>query len=497
MSEIVTPATGGTPESTLRSRVGTSLRRVTRGIYTTNMAAPIEAVVRRNWQVLTGILLPGAVVTDRSARRGHEDGFLFVAVPTTRTRAVELPGLTIVPRKGVPAGDGDSEIAPGLHFAGEARALVENLQPSRAVKGRPPRTLGEEGVGDWLAALAARRTDAAFRRLREEAVSWGRAHGLETEAARVNELAGAALGTRTVETKSLLLTARQQGRRYDDRRVRQFDSIAEWLAGQDPVRVGVDDAYDVGRGQTLPFWESYFSNFIEGTEFGVDEAAEIVYDGVDPVRRPADAHDVRSIFLIASDLTRRTLTAQSPDDFLAILRSLHADVMKVRADKLPGEFKDRPNFNGATQFVDPALVEGTLIEGWARISSLDEPFGRAVLAMYVVSEVHPFLDGNGRIARLMMNAELSAEGMQRIVVPTAFRDNYLAALRALTHQNRPDALFDVLAWAQRYTSEIDFADLATAEEMLRQTNAFTTPAELDDGAPKLVMPSQLDDVNRV
>ena len=32
-------------------------------------------------------------------------------------------------------------------------------------------------------------------------------------------------------------------------------------------------------GPALPFFEAYFSNFIEGTEFAVDEAAEIVFKG--------------------------------------------------------------------------------------------------------------------------------------------------------------------------------------------------------------------------
>ena len=33
--------------------------------------------------------------------------------------------------------------------------------------------------------------------------------------------------------------------------------------------------------------------------------------------------------------------------------------------------------------------------------------------MFLVAEVHPFADGNGRVARVMMNAELIAGGQQR------------------------------------------------------------------------------------
>lgn len=489
-AEIVTSETSGTSDSTLRGRVGKTLRRIHRGIYTPNMTDPIEAVVGRNWTTLAGMLLPGAVVTDRSARRGGpERGLLFVAVPTTRTREVALPGLTIVPRRGAPAGEHDSELAPGLHLAGEARALVENLRPSRAVKGRPPRTMGDEGVGDWLADLASRRTDAAFQSLREEAIAWANAHDLPVEGARVDELGGGAAGTRTVETKSRLLQARQSGRPYDERRVAQFDFVATWLADQAVTPRLLPDGYRTGRGVTLPFWESYFSNFIEGTEFGVGEAVDIVYEGALALHRPADAHDIRAIFEIVNDPARQAEVASSPEEFLSILREQHADFMRERPDKLPGEFKDRPNFTGATQFVDPSLVEGTLVQGWVRMATLAEPFHRAVLAMYVVAEVHPFLDGNGRMARLAMNAELSANREQRIIIPTGLRDNYLASLRALTHNDRPEPLRDVLDWAQRYTAEIDFSDLNLAETDLRGTHAFVTPAERDDGAPGIVLPS--------
>ena len=39
------------------------------------------------------------------------------------------------------------------------------------------------------------------------------------------------------------------------------------------------------------------------------------------------------------------------------------------------------------------------------MASLDDPIARAIYMMFLVSEVHPFDDGNGRMARIMMNAE--------------------------------------------------------------------------------------------
>lgn len=55
--------------------------------------------------------------------------------------------------------------------------------------------------------------------------------------------------------------------------------------------------------------------------------------------------------------------------------------------------------------------------------------------MFILSEVHPFLDGNERIARIMMNSELVKEEQSKIIIPTVYHDDYLGALRKLTGQS--------------------------------------------------------------
>jgi len=118
----------------------------------------------------------------------------------------------------------------------------------------------------------------------------------------------------------------------------------------------------------------------------------------------------------------------------------------------PGGFKERANRAGSTEFVAPGLVEGTLRSGFETGGSLTSPFARAVFMMLLVSEVHPFADGNGRIARMMMSVHA---GELRIVIPTVYRLNYLAVLRAATHTSNDAALVAALALARRSTARIN------------------------------------------
>ena len=53
---------------------------------------------------------------------------------------------------------------------------------------------------------------------------------------------------------------------------------------------------------------------------------------------------------------------------------------------------------------------------------------RAVLGHFVFVYIHPYLDGNGRIARFLMNTMLISGGYDWTVVPLERRNEYMAAL---------------------------------------------------------------------
>lgn len=148
---------------------------------------------------------------------------------------------------------------------------------------------------------------------------------------------------------------------------------------------------------------------------------------------------------------------------------------------IAGAFKTLPNQAGMRLFVDPALVEGNLREAWRRLAELDTAWERAVYTMFLVSEVHPFTDGNGRIARVMMNAELVAGHQSKIIVPTGCRIDYLSALHRLSRDDDPSVYVKALRFLHDYTAQINWTTHDTAEADLRTTYAF----EETDDAPRL------------
>ena len=194
----------------------------------------------------------------------------------------------------------------------------------------------------------------------------------------------------------------------------------------------------------------------------------------------ADSHDILGTYAIVADPQEMGRTADSPDQFLDLLQARHTTLMGGRPANA-GAFKTLPNKAGMTLLVDPALVEGTLREGWRRLTDLDTAWERAVYTMFLVAEVHPFIDGNGRIARVMMNAELVASQQSKIIVPTGFRSDYLSALRRLSRDDNPSVYIKALRFLHDYTAQIDWTTHATAEADLSSTNAF----EETDDAPRL------------
>ena len=452
------------------------IRRLAAGMYTTAASMDPALVVARNWQRIVAHELPQAVITDRSGPDPRPfGGYLFV-VHEQRTRPLVLPGLTVVPRVGTGPQLDDLRLRPGLFAASPGRWLIDNTRRSRARDRALPRTLDRDELADAVDHLASTVGDR-LGRIRDRARELGSLLGAGVHPDTVDRLLGAALGSRPdVSTRSVALSARQAGAPFDRARVDLFDRIAAHLAEHEPAAL-----MEIEASPAVDLFEAYFSNFIEGTEFEVSEAIDIVINRKVPEQRSADAHDVLGTYQLIQQRRMPSSLSTDATEFIEQLQIDHSVLMQARPDKRPGKFKSVRNRVGGHPFVEPSHVRGTLAEGWRRVRQLDGAMGRALLAMFVVAEVHPFDDGNGRSARLVMNRELAAAGQQRIIIPTVYRNDYLRGLRGLSTAGATDSYLQIMQFARRWTASIDWSTIDQAVLGLTATNALLPPEAADEG----------------
>ena len=450
------------------------LRKLATRLYTSNLEDDANDIVRRNlWGIVAGYF-PGALVADRTAFEFKPAADGSVCVVSPRGAEIELPGVVLRPRRGAPPGADDPPFMNGgLYLSSRPRAFLDNFRRSRARGGRLPRTLPRAEVEEHLERLMSSAGAQACNRLRDDARRIAGAIDRTGEMAELDAVVGTLAGTRDAPLSAPTARARARKRPYDPSRVRLFEDLFDILmqttvpAQQPAPRDGIGNS-------TLAFFEAYFSNYIEGTEFEVREASDIVFGGRIPEHRPSDAHDILGVWKVVSDTSEMRRLPRSASDLFDSLRNRHATVLAGRPEKSPGSFKTQPNRVGAFEFVAPEAVLGTLSRGYEIYRGLESPFHRAVFMQFLVSEVHPFEDGNGRLARIMMNAELVAADEERIVIPTVFRENYIAAQRSLTAGNSALPLVQALDFIRRWTAAMPWGRLKETEAQLRSCNAFET-----------------------
>lgn len=460
-----------------RAAAAGELRRLHAGIYTDDQRSDLATIVRRDLYPLCALLAPGALISHRSALESVPTPAAELFLTGPYRRAIKLPGLTLRITQGpgpladdvrIPTARGD------VHRSSDARALLENLQSSRARDPNRRRTLGAEGVERWLERLLSREGEASLNRVRDQAREKAEALGLRDEFRVLDAQIGALLRTRTHRLSHPQAIARARGRPYDAEPVELFERLATYLHEHPPVvpraAVGIDAGLQA-------FVESYFSNFIEGTEFELEEAHEIMVRGRPLRYREDDSHDVLGTYQAILDSVAQPHFPGTFDAFLDQLRTWNRRVIHSRTEKQPGEIKTLPNRAGATLFVTPELVVGTLERGFEFLAAARNAEARAALTMFMVAEVHPFTDGNGRTARLAMNLALSAEGRTRIIVPTVFRDDYLPALRALSHQREPEPYARMLTRAAAFSRWLDYSSKTACFAQLAASNALADPSE--------------------
>jgi Fic family protein len=190
----------------------------------------------------------------------------------------------------------------------------------------------------------------------------------------------------------------------------------------------------------IPFTrkEAVLSSRIEGTVASLSDLLSFEAVGLFPEGKKEDVREVAN-YVQAMEWGLQRLR-ELPIS-LRLIRELHERLLRgVRGENMmPGQFRNRQNWLGPPNtkiedaiYVPPPLVEmGPLLddlEKYIHSSSLVPPLVRLAIAHYQFEAIHPFLDGNGRIGRLLITLTMISQGL--LTQPLLYLSAYFERSRA-------------------------------------------------------------------
>ena len=177
---------------------------------------------------------------------------------------------------------------------------------------------------------------------------------------------------------------------------------------------------------------TYTSNAIEGNTLTAGETALVLEKGLTisgkPLKDHLEAVDHARALDWVLEIATQTSTAISEID----VRNLHRLVVAKSNPDIAGRYADRARYvntdAGIFDFPTPTDVPA-LMEAFCKWlgESRDTP-QTAFAAHRRLVGIHPFNDGNGRTARLLMNLVLARGGYPPIAIRPDDRPRYIAAL---------------------------------------------------------------------
>ena len=212
--------------------------------------------------------------------------------------------------------------------------------------------------------------------------------------------------------------------------------------------------------------EAVLSSQIEGTQSTLDDLLVHEIDAV-PGALGDDVREVsRYVDAMNHGLER---TAGGFPLSTRLLREMHALLLADGrgAQKQPGEFRRSQNWIGGTRPGNAAFVPPPPTHLDACLTNLEQylhepanPLVKAALAHVQFETIHPFLDGNGRVGRLLITLMLCHDNVLRkpLLYPSLYfkqhRQQYYEELNAVRDHGDYERWIDFFAEAIRHSAEV-------------------------------------------
>lgn len=173
------------------------------------------------------------------------------------------------------------------------------------------------------------------------------------------------------------------------------------------------------------------SNALEGSTLSVGETELAILKGVTIAGHdPAYVRDALALDRALQHLVEITREKNSSTD-LNDLKELHGLILGERSGA--GIFRNQPMYISGSNHRPPETWQKIMeeMEAWEKWSEQNFELAgpiRAVVLHAWLAHVHPFIDGNGRVARAIGNLELVRSGYPTVIIKKSERSRYLDGL---------------------------------------------------------------------
>ena len=179
----------------------------------------------------------------------------------------------------------------------------------------------------------------------------------------------------------------------------------------------------------------YNSNAIEGNALDIGETRQVVELGLTiagkPLRDQAEAKNLGAALDFLEELAKSTDAPITLHD----VRQIHLLILKGIDDANAGGFRNQDVVISGSDFKPPSHMDvenqmATLMQwlGPTSTAGTGDAIVNAAAAHAWFAQIHPFIDGNGRTARILMNLVLMRAGYPIAIITREDRSRYIDAL---------------------------------------------------------------------
>ncbi|HLC06576.1 MAG TPA: Fic family protein [Candidatus Babeliales bacterium] len=199
---------------------------------------------------------------------------------------------------------------------------------------------------------------------------------------------------------------------------------------------------------------TYTSNALEGNTLSMSETAMVVEKGITIAGKTVREHLEVINHAQAIDFIRELAQKKHNDVSLDDILAIHKIILQKIDDMHAGNFRKVMVrvVGSATVFPNPAKVPFLMVDfmSWLH-SATEHAVIIAALAHYKLVTIHPFVDGNGRTARLLMNLLLLQQGYPLAIIKREKRAEYIAAIEYARQTDDFTQFYTVIIEAVEYS----------------------------------------------